>query len=162
MSEETQPEQPERLPLWRNVAQYIEENHKPGDMIEASWLLQRLRHTSVTDMRFGLDVSNIRRYLEAAGMYLSGTGFKGEKFALLLPKENHRVMQAYGRAAVDKMHRAVTLGNNTDRATLTAEESVRHESLLSKMAARLALIGRRNPEKILAETAKTTSKQLTA
>lgn len=153
-------EHAERLPLWRNVAEHIEQNHKPGDLIEAEWLMKRLRRESLTEMGFGIEVAQIRRYLETCGMYLSGHGFNGQKFALLLPKDNLRVMQAYNRAAMDKLSRSVTLGNATDRGQLTAEEAQRHESYLSKCAARLALLSRRNPEKILVATSK--PKALTA
>lgn len=147
-------EHAERLPLWRNVAEHIEQNHKPGDLIEAEWLMKRLRRESLTEMGFGIEVAQIRRYLETCGMYLSGHGFNGQKFALLLPKDNLRVMQGYSRAARDKMSRAVVLGNATDRTALTAEEVQRHDAYLSKCAARLALIGRRNPEEMLRQTAK--------
>jgi hypothetical protein len=160
MSDTDDTQHAERLPLWRNVAEHIEQNHKPGDMIETAWLLKRLRHESAESMRFGLDVANIRRYLESSGMYLSGTGFKGEKFTILHPKDNIRVMQSYSRAAVDKLSRSVTLGNATDRSALTTEEATKHESYLGKLAARLALIGRRNPEKILEQTSQPKLKEL--
>jgi len=147
-------EHAERLPLWRNVAEHIEHHHKPGDLIEAQWLLKRLRRESLTEMGFGIEVAQIRRYLETCGMYLSGHGFKGQKFSLLLPKDNFRVMEGYSRSARDKMSRAVVLGNATDRTALTDEEAQRHDVFLAKCAARLALLGRRNPEEILRQTSK--------
>ncbi len=91
-------------------------------------------------MQFSLAISEIRKELEMDGFYLSGRGQKGCQYIILAPASNQKVMASVQRASIRAMARGVILGTNTRLDSLTANERRKHESLLEKMATRLALV----------------------
>lgn len=129
-----------RLPLWKSCAeQMLADGIEHGKTYTAEFFEDKLK-CKRDDMRFGLAVSEIRRVLETEGFYLSGRGLGGNSF-IILPPENHvGVMLSYSSAAVDALKRGVILGTNTRLDLLKAEERRKHESLVEKLAMRLALI----------------------
>ena len=56
------------------------------------------------------------------------------------PESNANVMGSYARQALDALSRGFILGTNTRLDTLEKRDRDRHESLLAKMATRLALM----------------------
>lgn len=108
----------------------------PADFFEKHLKVDR------DSMKFGLDISEIRRELEKAGFYLSGRGQKGHQFIILQPASNRNVMASYSRQAVEALKRGVILGTNTRLDTLNAEDRRRHESALERIAVKAALISR--------------------
>lgn len=140
MNDETQNDNVVRLPLWREcVKEMLANGVNHGDVFPSKYFEDWLR-VPPDSMRFGLDISNIRRVLEQNGYYLSGRGQKGEQFVILPPKANTSVMHAYSRSATDALKRGVILGTNTRIDLLGAEDRRRHEAMLEKMATKLALV----------------------
>lgn len=131
---------PVRLPIWKNA---LDEMRKQGlhygKTYPAEWFETQLRAQRNT-MPFGLGISEIRRELEHDGYFLSGRGQKGNQFVILEPESNQDVMKCYGRAALNALQRGVILGTNTRLDTLSAEQRRKHQSLLEKMAVRVALV----------------------
>lgn len=129
-----------RLPIWKHALdQMREEGIAYGKTFPAEWFEKQLR-TARDTMGFGLAISEIRRELEKDGFYISGRGQKGDQYVILEPASNQDVMLGYGRAALDALKRGVILGTNTRLDTLTANERRKHESILEKLAVRLALV----------------------
>jgi hypothetical protein len=91
-------------------------------------------------MQFGLGMSAIRRELEKDGYYITGRGQKGNQFVIVPPESNADVMGGYARQALDSLSRGFILGTSTRLDTLSKRDRDRHESLLAKMATRLALL----------------------
>ena len=128
-----------RLPIWKHALEQMRlAGIEYGKTFTAEWFEEHLR-TRRDTMGFGLSISEIRRELEWDGYYLSGRGQKGDQFVIMLPESNQDVMRGYGRAALDALKRGVILGTNTRLDSLTANERRKHESLLEKLAFKLAL-----------------------
>lgn len=134
-----------RLPLWKSVYEEMLKSCEYGTTYPAEFFEERLKVKRDT-MRFGLDVSNIRRALEHHGFYLSGRGLNSNEFIIVPPESNADKMQSYQRQAIDALKRGVILGTNTRLDTLSDEQRRRHESVLQKIAMRAALVSRRVPK----------------
>lgn len=131
-----------RLPLWKACLDEMRKNCVEYGKVYATEYFEAALKCQRDSMEFGLAVSNIRRELEKDGYYLTGRGQKLTQFIILPPEANRNVMAAYSRAATDALTRGVVLGTNTRMDVLTAEDRRRHESLLEKMAVKLALCRR--------------------
>lgn len=130
---------PIRLPLWKAcLDEMLEQGVAHGQTYETKWFEERLRMTRDC-MRFGLDISEIRRELEKRGYYLCGRGQNGNQYVILPPENNADVMAAYSREATRALARGVILGTNTRLDLLSAEDRRRHESMLAKLATKAAL-----------------------
>lgn len=144
-TETTEPGEVLRLPLWKNCYQnMIDAGLDYGATYSADFFEKELRCKRDT-MKFGLDISLIRRALEYKGFYLSGRGLNAVEWIVMPPQNNASTMQGYQRKAIDALKRGVILGTNTRLDTLTVEERRKHESMLEKIATRAALISRRVP-----------------
>jgi hypothetical protein len=119
----------------------ISEGITYGTVIKTEWLEERLKQPRDT-MKFGLEVSEIRRALESRGLYLTGRGQKSNQFVVVDAAANSRVMGCYSRAASDALRRGVTLGTNTPVDSLGPDERRRHEAVLERMAIKVALMSR--------------------
>jgi hypothetical protein len=135
-----------RLPIWKHVLELMrQEPIIPGRQFSAEFFEENLRMKR-EDMSFALSISNIRQELLADGVYLDGRGGRGDKWFIRPYAENHAVMKSYTHQALMALKKGVILGTNTPLDSLTDDERKRHESVLCKMATRLALMQRRNPE----------------
>jgi len=131
-----------RLPLWKScLDDMIASGIQFGNVYPTTYFEERLRLCRES-LRFGLDISEIRKSLEHLGFYLCGRGQKGEQFVILPPEANADVMAAYSRAASQALTRGVILGTNTRLDTLSTEARRRHESMLTKLATKAALVSR--------------------
>ena len=131
-----------RLPLWKNALEELEQNGLSyGQTIGADWFEERLKQPR-NSMRFGLDISKIRRELEHKGFYLTARGQKGNQFVILPPESNRDVMAGYQREAIDALRRGVILGTNTRLDTLSDADRRKHEGMLEKLAVKAALMQR--------------------
>lgn len=131
-----------RLPLWKSCVEHmLAEGVEYGKTYTAEYFEERLRCPR-DSMQFGLAVSEIRRSLETKGFYISGRGLKGDSFIILEPNKNQNILRSYGQTATDALKRGVILGTNTRLDLLNEEDRRKHESILEKMATRLALMQR--------------------
>jgi hypothetical protein len=129
-----------RLPLWKNALDKMRETGIGyGVVFDAKFFEEELR-SKRDEMNFGLGMSAIRRELEKDGYYITGRGQKGNQFVIVPPESNANVMGSYARQALDALSRGFILGTNTRLDTLEKRDRDRHESLLAKMATRLALM----------------------
>jgi len=143
-----------RLPLWKACAEaMLAEGVDFGKVYPAEYFEERLR-CKRDDMKFGFDMSEIRRVLETKGFYLSGRGGKGDSFVIVEANKNANVMKNYQASAFDCIKRGVILGMSTPLDKLTDSERIRHEGALERMQLRLSLM--RKPK----EFAKAASKGL--
>lgn len=131
-----------KLPLWKScLEKMVSEGVEYGKTYPADFFEQELSQKR-DSMKFGLDISEIRRGLEKLGFYLSGRGQGGNQYIVLPPANNASVMSSYSRAALDALKRGVILGTNTRLDTLSDSERKRHESILERLAIRSALMHR--------------------
>ena len=131
-----------RLPEWKAcLDDMIKDGLEYNKVYAAEFFEERLR-VKRDEMKFGLDISRIRRELEKLGFYLTGRGQKQTQFVILPPAANSNIMCAYQREALDALTRGVILGTNTRMDMLTAGEKLRHEQVLERMAIKTALMGR--------------------
>src|SRR6266496_5515699 len=131
-----------RLPLWESLVQQMRtEGLAYGKEYPIEYFEAGLEHKR-TDSLIGIEIHKVRRELEHEGFYLSGRGFKGNKFVLLPVANNQKVMRQFARKAVDALKRGVILGTNTPLHMLEGDERRRHEATLEKMGNRLALMSR--------------------
>ena len=129
-----------RLPLWKNALDKMRESGIGyGVVFDAKFFEDELR-AKRDEMQFGLGMSAIRRELEKDGYYITGRGQKGNQFVIVPPESNADVMNGYARQALDSLSRGFILGTGTRLDTLSKRDRDRHESLLAKMATRLALL----------------------
>lgn len=149
-----------KLPLWRECAkEMLVQGIEYGKVYPSQYFEDRLRCAS-DSMTFSMGIAEIRRALEPHGFYLSGRGQKGEQYVILPAQANANVMMCYSRKASDALKRGVILGTNTRLDTLSADDRRRHESVLEKMAVKLALVSRSQQiASALPESAKTLLEQ---
>ncbi len=142
-----------RLPLWKNCLDTMHrEGIEYGKRFTTKFFEEELSQ-SAPSIRFGIDVSRIRRELEKEGFYLSGQGLKGEYFEIIPAADNHMVMGRYLQEAKDKTKRAVTLGVSTPMDVLSPSEQTRHMQKLERAQIRQALITNEKPiQKLLQKT----------
>ena len=142
MNEDNDSKEIQRLPLWKNVVEEMRSmGLQYGQTFPSEFFEERLKVTR-DQMRFGLDISEIRRELEHDGFRLSGVGQKGNQQVIVPLKCNSKVMESYQRRAFDAMKRGVILGTNSPIHLLPDEDRRKHEALLERMATRLVLMQR--------------------
>lgn len=137
------------LPLWKAcVEQMLADGATYGSTYPVEFFTKALR-CEADSMEFGLAITQIRRVLEAKGMFITTRGQRGEQLVIVPASANCDVMQCYSRKAVDALKRGVILGTNTRIDLLSADDRRRHEAVLEKMAMRLALVTKRNPAALM-------------
>jgi hypothetical protein len=110
-----------------------------GSVYEVSYFEQRfgVRYSGGNDIdqrKFGLLMSALRRELEKDGFYITGRGGRMQKFWILPPNENRKIMLAYSRQATDCLARGTILGTSTPLSVLEPDDRRRHERMLEKIA----------------------------
>jgi len=134
-----------RLPLWKNCLDSMRKiGIEYGSVFTADFFEAELS-VPIKSIRFGVDVSRIRRELEREGFFLSGQGHNGQAFEIIPASQNHEVMGQYLRKSKDLTTRAVILGTNTNVGLLTESQKVRHAQKLERAQMRQALIAKERP-----------------
>lgn len=136
-----------KLPLWKALLEEIESDIHYGKVFQVKYFEEKLKCPRDSIM-FGVSVSYIRRALEKRGMYLSGRGQKGEQFVVIQPGSNVNIMRMYSAEASDKMRRALMLGSATPMNMLDGQQKQKHETMLEKIAWKVAMLARRTPPKM--------------
>ena len=134
-----------RLPLWKYCLEKMRTaGLQYGQRFTTEFFESELSENA-NSIRFGTDVSKIRKELEHDGFYLSGQGLKGVGFEIIPAADNHLIMKRYLHESRDRTERAVTLGTNTPMESLSEAERLRHQQLLERAQIRRALIGKERP-----------------
>jgi len=134
------PESPLRLPAWRALAAALLKHgiqygdQYPAEYLEA-WLGDRKR------MRYGIELSKIRRALLQHGFYMIQR--ESGNCDIATPQGNvGRVMHWFDESK-EVLKKGLALGSSTDKTRLDDSDKQRLESINQKTATRLALISRK-------------------
>jgi hypothetical protein len=133
-----------KLPLWKSCVEFMfKEGVEYGKIYKTEFFEEWFSLDRVKDsMKFGLEITKIRKVLEQEGFYLSGRGQNGTQYVVIQPEHNVDVMRHYQRLAMDSLRRGTILGTTTKLDTLTDEERAKHENVLEKIATRQVLMSR--------------------
>ncbi len=144
--------EPQILPLWRDLLKCLrKEGLTFGAHFAIKWMEEKL-DCPVDDIRFGAAICKINDQIVDEGFYLSRRGTKGE-FYYVVPEEEAPERLDAGRRQINRLaakqvaYSAGILANPAAR--LKPETRKRLEHAQEKDAVRLALLSRRNPQKLL-------------
>jgi hypothetical protein len=132
------------LPLWRAFITQMRADDRIGyGQFFSIEEMEDILSAKADSLEFAFGVARIRRALRREGKNFTSRGQGGKGYVIASLETNHVEMGRLQCAALTALREGVILGTTTPVELLSAEARRKHESVLERMANRLALINRR-------------------
>lgn len=131
-----------KLPLWKSCFEKMEAEGLEYGKIYPVHFFEHELSAKMSTIGYQTGIIEIRHELEQRGFWLKGSPQRAGIYQIVMPDKNRKAMNDRQSRARSLIARAITLGVNTDRRKLTADQVQKHDSVLNRAQLRLALIDR--------------------